>query len=103
MFGFSKLDVMFGRAVPAAVRHRYTDIVKPGVRFVQASVDRSIPVARRVETDAGTFECDILVVALGADLTPRRHPASPEAGHDFYSVEARSPPATCSQASRAAA
>src|SRR5262245_17453950 len=30
VFGFSKLDVMFGRQLPAAVRHRYRDIVKPG-------------------------------------------------------------------------
>ena len=28
------------------------------------------PVAKRVETDAGTFDADILVVALGADLRP---------------------------------
>ena len=33
VFGFSKLDVMFGRQRPAAVRHPYRDIVKPGVRF----------------------------------------------------------------------
>ena len=37
VFGFSKLDVMFGRQTPAAVRHPYRDIVKPGVRFVQAT------------------------------------------------------------------
>ena len=38
VFGFSKLDVMFGRQLAAAVRHPYRDIVKPGVRFVQATV-----------------------------------------------------------------
>ena len=32
VFGFSKLDVMFGRQMAAAVRHPYRDIVKPGVR-----------------------------------------------------------------------
>ena len=31
VFGFSKLDVMFGRHVPDAVRHRYSQIVKPGL------------------------------------------------------------------------
>ena len=41
IFGFSKLDVMFGRELPAAVRHPYRDLVKPGVRFVQTTV-RSI-------------------------------------------------------------
>jgi sulfide:quinone oxidoreductase len=31
IFGYSKLDVMFGRAAPAAVHHPYRDVVKPGV------------------------------------------------------------------------
>ena len=38
VFGFSKLDVMFGRQTAGAVRHPYREIVKPGVRFVQTTV-----------------------------------------------------------------
>ena len=38
VFGFSKFDVMFGRRMPADVRHLYSDIVKPGVRFLQSTV-----------------------------------------------------------------
>src|SRR3954470_17756300 len=68
VFGFSKLDVMFGRAVPSWVQHPYRDIVRPGVKFVQATVRSIDPVAKRVETDAGPFEGDVMVVALGADL-----------------------------------
>ena len=52
VFGFSKLDVMFGRSVAEAVRHPYRDLVKPGVTFVQANIDAIDPHARRVETDA---------------------------------------------------
>ena len=89
VFGFSKLDVMFGRTAPAAVRHAYRDIVKPGVTFVQTTVRSIDPTARRVETDAGAFECDTLVVALGADLDPAATPGLAEAGHDFYSVDGR--------------
>ena len=74
VFGFSKLDVMFGRKVPADVRHPYRDIVKPGVRFLQSTVRSIDPVARRVVTDAGTFEADVLVVALGADIDPASTP-----------------------------
>ena len=70
VFGFSKLDVMFGRQMPANARHAYKDIVKPGVRFVQTTVRSFDPSSRSVVTDAGTFEGDILVVALGADLEP---------------------------------
>ena len=84
VFGFSKLDVMFGHARPDAVLHRYRDLVKPGVRFVQASVTAIDPEARRVETDAGTFEADVLVVALGADLDPGATPGLVEDGHEFY-------------------
>ena len=87
VFGFSKLDVMFGRSEAAAVRHAYGDIVKPGVTFVQAQIRAIDPVARSVETDAGNFEGDILVVALGADLDPGATPGLTEAGHDFYTVD----------------
>ncbi len=57
VFGFSKLDVMFGRTVATAVRHPYRDVVKPGVRFVQTTVRSIDPTARRVETDAGRVRC----------------------------------------------
>ena len=87
VFGFSKLDVMFGRARAAGVRHAYSDAVKPGVRFVQAVVRSIDPAAKRVETDAGTFEGDVLVVALGADLDPGATPGLLEAGHEFYTVD----------------
>lgn len=84
VFGFSKLDVMFGRTTADAVAHSYRDVVKPGVRFVH-SVIRSIdPERRRVETDDGPFEGDVLVVALGADLDPAATPGLPTAGHEFY-------------------
>ncbi|MEN3272693.1 MAG: sulfide:quinone oxidoreductase [Actinomycetota bacterium] len=87
VFGFSKLDVMFGRTVPDAVRHPYKDIVKPGVRFVQTTIRSIDASARRVETDAGTFDADILVIALGADLDPAATPGLVEGGHEFYTVE----------------
>ncbi len=86
VFGFSKLDVMFGRAQPAAVRHAYRDIVKPGVRFVRSTIRSIDPVAKRVVTDDGSFDADILVVALGADLHPSDTPGLVEGGHEFYTV-----------------
>ena len=54
VFGFSKLDVMFGRTVAEAVRHPYRDLVKPGVRFVQTTIRAIDPTARSVETGAGS-------------------------------------------------
>jgi sulfide:quinone oxidoreductase len=45
VFGFSKLDVMFGHALPSAVVHHYRDLVKPGVRFVQTTIRSIDPAA----------------------------------------------------------
>ena len=87
VFGFSKLDVMFGRAVAEAVHHPYDTFVKPGVEFVQADVTAIDPVSKRVETDTGVFDADILVVALGADLHPDATPGLVEGGHEFYTPE----------------
>lgn len=87
VFGFSKLDVMFGRHLPAEVRHPYRDLIKPGVRFVQTTVRSIEPAARRVQTDEGTLEADFLVVALGADLDPAATPGLIEGGREFYSIE----------------
>jgi sulfide:quinone oxidoreductase len=86
VFGFSKLDVMFGRTVAEAVHHSYRDVVKPGVTFVQTTVRAIDAGARRVETDAGSFDADVLVVALGADLDPAATPGLVEGGHEFYTV-----------------
>jgi len=86
VFGFSKLDVMFGRQLAAAVRHPYRDIVKPGVRFVQTIVRSIDPTARRTVTDDGTFDADVLVVALGADYDPEATPGLVDGGHEFYSI-----------------
>jgi sulfide:quinone oxidoreductase len=86
VFGFSKLDVMFGKAQPAAVLHPYRDFAKPGVRFVQTTIRSIDPTAKRVETDAGPFAADVMVVALGADLRPSATPGLLEGGHEFYTV-----------------
>jgi sulfide:quinone oxidoreductase len=84
VFGFSKLDVMFGKRMPAEVFHPYQDIDKPGLRFVRSTIRSIDPQAKRVDTDAGSFQGDIIVVALGADLDPGATPGLVEAGHEFY-------------------
>jgi len=86
VFGFSKLDVMFGRTAPDAVRLAYRQIVKPGVRFLQETVTAIDPAARHVTTDAGSHEADVLVLALGADYDLDATPGLAQAGNEFYSV-----------------
>ncbi len=84
-FGYSKLDVMFGRKTADAVRVSYSNIAKPGVRFRQEAVTAIDADARRVTTDGGTYDADVLVVALGADYDIAATPGLAEGGNEFYS------------------
>ena len=86
VFGYSKLDVMFGRKTPDAVRLAYRNIVKPGVRFRQETITAIDPERRRVTTQSGTYDADVLVVALGADYDPDATPGLVAGGNEFYSV-----------------
>src|SRR2546423_817324 len=87
VFGYSKLDVMFGRATPYEIRLPYSDFVKPGVRFLRETITAIDPEARRVSTDAGVHEADVLVVALGANYDFEATPGLEEGGHEVYSVQ----------------
>ena len=77
---------MFGKEAPDAVRLHYTDFAKPGVRFLTETVTAIDPEARRVTTDRGLHDADILVVALGADYDFDATPGLAEVGTEFYSV-----------------
>jgi sulfide:quinone oxidoreductase len=85
VFGFSKFEVMFGRKPAEAVRIPYRSIVKPGVDFRQETITSIDPEIRRVVTDKGTYDADILVVALGADYDLNATPGLVEGGQEFYS------------------
>lgn len=86
VFGFSKFELMFGRATLDEVTHRYADLVKPGVTFRRERIQSIDPAARRVVTDRDTYEAQTLVVALGAEYDPAATPGFIEGGHEFYSV-----------------
>jgi sulfide:quinone oxidoreductase len=85
-FGFSKLEVMLGRQSADDIRLPYRDIAKQGVEFRQETVVGIDPVARRVETDAGTHDADFLVVAMGADYDIAATPGFEEDGYEYYSL-----------------
>jgi sulfide:quinone oxidoreductase len=86
VFGFSKLDVMFGRTTPDAVRLAYRDVAKPGVRVLRETITSIDPEQRQVTTDAGVHEADVLVIALGADYDLDATPGLAEGGNEFYTV-----------------
>ena len=84
-FGYSKFDVMFGKKDADAVRIAYRNIVKPGVTFRQETITSIDPQTRCVTTDKGTYDADVLVVALGADYDIGHTPGLAEGGNEFYS------------------
>ncbi|WP_421825407.1 NAD(P)/FAD-dependent oxidoreductase [Larkinella sp.] len=84
-FGFSKLDVMFGRKPADAVKIPYRHLVKPGVRFRQETITAIDPVAKKVTTQKATYDADVLVVALGANYDLAATPGLAEGGHEYYS------------------
>src|SRR5580765_6167919 len=84
VFGYSKLDVMFGRATFDEVKLPYSSFSKPGVTFLHETVTAIDPSAKRVTTDAGVHEADTLVVALGADYDVDATPGLADE-HEFYS------------------
>ncbi len=64
----------------------YREIAKPGVRVLRETVISIDPETRRVTTDAGVHEADVLVIALGADYDLDATPGLAKAGNEFYSV-----------------
>jgi len=86
VFGYSKLDVMFGRAEPDEVQLPYARFAKRGVRFLNETITGIDPEARRATTDAGEYEADILVVALGAEYDREATPGLVLGENEFYSV-----------------
>jgi len=85
-FGYSKLDILF-RGVPAgAVRIPYRELAKPGVEFRQEQITAIDPAGRHVTTDGGSYDADILVVALGAEYDIDATPGFREGGLEYYSI-----------------
>ncbi|HMK99036.1 MAG TPA: FAD-dependent oxidoreductase, partial [Acidimicrobiales bacterium] len=85
IFGYSKLDVMFGRRDINDVWHPYRTIDKPGLEFRREEIVSIDARDRRVVTEAASYNPDILVVALGADYNLAATPGLVEDGCEFYS------------------
>lgn len=86
VFGYSKLDVLFGRAPLEAVELPYSAVSKPGVRVVKETILAIDPAGRTVRTDRGTHEADHLAIALGADYDLDATPGLGDGDNEFYSV-----------------
>jgi sulfide:quinone oxidoreductase len=85
-FGFSKLDVLFKGEPSDSVRIPYASVTRGAVEFRRATITSIDPKSRRVETDAGPFDADVLVVALGADYDFEATSGFREGGHEYYTM-----------------
>jgi len=85
-FGFAKLGILFDGKHAAEVAIPYTELAKPGVEFRQEHITAIDPATRRVTTDQGTYDADILVVALGAEYDVDATPGFAEGGLEYYSI-----------------
>jgi sulfide:quinone oxidoreductase len=77
---------MFGRKATSDVRLFYRDISKEGVEFRQERVISIDAEKRVVTTDEGSYDADVLAVALGADYDFAATPGFAEGGFEYYSV-----------------
>ncbi|HKC77195.1 MAG TPA: FAD-dependent oxidoreductase, partial [Gaiellaceae bacterium] len=85
-FGFVKLGILFEGKTPDEVRIPYRELAKPSVEFRQERITAIDPAARKVTTEQGSYDADILVVALGADYDFDATPGFAEGGHEYYSI-----------------
>jgi sulfide:quinone oxidoreductase len=86
VFGFSKLDLLFGHRRRDEVRLSYRHLTRPGVDFRQERIVSIDPRSRMVLTDAASYQADVIVVALGADYDLAATPGLVEGGFEYYSI-----------------
>jgi len=91
--GLRKLWELVGHAT-VAEGSRSRDVLRErGIRVIREEIQEIDPVARAMETDAGTTEADYLVIALGAVSRPDLVPGLVEHGHDVWDVAGVAPAA----------
>lgn len=85
VFSPSFLWVMIGRRSADQIS-RPMAAAKRGIELIQGTIERIDPAARSIRVDGKELSGDYLVIALGADLTPKAIPGLAQAGHNFYSL-----------------
>src|SRR5262245_29452170 len=84
IIGFAKFEVLFGRTTSDQIKSYYRDL-SPKVTFRKEIIQSIDPANRKVVTNAGNYEADILVIALGADMNMSATPGL-ESEHEFYTL-----------------
>ena len=82
--GFAKLWDLVGMRPLEQGTASLSALERHGIRFVQTRITAIDPAERRVETEAGSFSADFLLVALGAGPGPKQYLQLHGATHDLY-------------------
>ena len=85
--GAGKTWIMLGERTYDQVSQSRIALLAPGVRFVEARVQKIGLSDRTVSLRAESLKWDFLVIALGADLNLAAVPGLADTAHTFYTVE----------------
>jgi sulfide:quinone oxidoreductase len=86
-FAASFLWLMSGDRRQAGITRDVRNLVRRGIEVIEGEALAINPADRRVETAAGTFNFDYLVISLGAELAPELVPGLASASHTFFTAE----------------
>ena len=87
LFQPSLLWLMVGRRRRDQIERPLRELLAPRVELIEADIQSIDPLTRRIETTAGVFGGDALVVALGAEPDREAVPGFRAAALDFFSAE----------------
>ena len=82
--GYAKLWDLVGTRPLAQGTGRLGALDAQGIRFVHARITAIDPARRAVETSAGSFDADYMIVALGAGGDSDKLGAADEGAHNLY-------------------
>jgi len=86
--GLSHLGLMTGeRESVSQIQRDMAKLKRPGIEWIHAEIQRIDADTRIVDTSAGTFSGDHLVLALGAELAPDSVEGFSEAAFNLYEAD----------------
>ncbi len=87
LFAPSLLWVMEGKRKPEAVAKNLERLRRKGIEVIVGAVTKIDAENKRVETEAGGFDFDALVIALGAETAPEMMPGFAETAVSPYTLD----------------